>query len=137
VTLAALVAFAVPVSAATQVHPKAGAYSGTETGPGAGNAITFTVATNRTTLRKLTASAVVKAGCKGPYAAYQAPSGPEVITKRGVFSKSSRAYPGPKLRITVTGHFTSPTTAVGRIIVRFARLKGCNAVSPFTIKRNG
>jgi hypothetical protein len=133
--IAALAAPATPASGAAQVKPRAGAYSGTETGPGAGSPITFTVAKNRNVVRKLTANAAVKAGCKAPYSGFAPPTGPMAVTKAGSFTASSTHYPGPKLRVTVIGRFTSPTAATGRLIVRFKHLKGCNAVTPFTATR--
>jgi hypothetical protein len=133
--IAALTIPAISASATAQAKPRAGAFSGTETGPGDGSTITFVVPKSRATVRKLTGNAEVKVGCKGPYSGYEAPTGPMVVTKSGSFTASTTQYPGPKLRVTVIGKFTSPTAASGRIIVRFKRLKGCNAVAPFTATR--
>jgi hypothetical protein len=133
--VAAMLGAGMPASATTLVKPRAGTFAGTESGPGNGSTVSFVVTTNRKVIRKFTGNATVKAGCKGPYAGYEAPTGPMAITKRGTFTKSTTAYPGPKLRVTVTGRFTSPTTASGRVVVRFKRLKGCNATIPFSVVR--
>jgi hypothetical protein len=133
--ISALASPAISANAAAQIKPRAGAYAGTETGPGEGSAITFVVAKNRKVLRKLTGTAEVKTGCKGPYSGFELPPGPMAITSAGTFTASTTHYPGPKLRVTVVGKFTSPTAASGRIMVRFKHLKGCNAVTPFTATR--
>jgi hypothetical protein len=131
----AVAGVASPAAGGTLVKPRAGSFSGTETGLGAGSALSFTVTKTHKTLRAFTGEARVKPGCKGPYTGYEPPPGPMAITKSGHFTKSETTYPGPKLRITVTGRFTSPTKATGHIIVRFKNLKGCNAITPFSAKR--
>jgi hypothetical protein len=119
------------------IHPRAGAYAGTESGPAAGAAITFTVAKNRTTIRHLSGRAATRKGCHAPYIGFALPAGPVPIGRKGAFVTSSTLYPGPKVRVTLTGRFTSPTRATGHIVVRFARVKGCNATSAFIATRTG
>lgn len=125
----------VPASGAAQVTPRVGKYTGTETGPGDGSSITFTVTKNHKTVRNLVGNAETKTGCKAHYTGFQARPGPMKITSRGGFTASTTAYPGPKVRVTVTGRFTSATKVSGHVIVRFKTLKGCNASSPFTATR--
>jgi hypothetical protein len=117
------------------VHPRAGTYAGTESGPAAGAALTFTVAKNRTTIRHLSGRAATRKGCHAPYIGFALPAGPVPIDRKGAFVTSSTLYPGPRVRVTVTGRFTSPTRATGHILVRFARVKGCNATSAFVTTR--
>jgi hypothetical protein len=133
----AVAAVGEPASGAVQVRPRAGAYDGTETGPGDNSAITFTVSKNRKVVGNLTGNAEARAGCTAHYTGFELPPGRMAITNGVHFRRSTTRYPGPKVRVTIVGHFTSATAAAGRIVVHFTTVKGCNATTPFTANRTG
>lgn len=124
-----------PVAGSVQAKPRAGAFRGTETGPGGRSPVTFVVAANRHVLRAFMATAAAKTGCKAHYIGFRAPTGPFTITAGGRFTKASTAYPGPRVTVRVTGRFTSATSATGHVTVRFKAVRGCDASSRFVAKR--
>ena len=132
---AAVVGLVVPASAAPQVAPRAGHYSGSEAVKPSPLPVTFVVSKNRRRVQAFAAEAQVKAGCTNHITEFQAPTGPMPISTAGRFSRSSRAYPQKGVQVTVTGHFTSPTTVSGHITIRLSTVKGCNASRPFSAQR--
>jgi hypothetical protein len=122
-------------SAAATVRPAAGTFAGSEAGS-PGGTVTFVVPTSRSSVRHFTATVPTRAGCTAPYIGFQAPSGAVPIAVDGSFTASSTNYPGPKVRVTVTGRFTSRTTAVGSVSVHFARVTGCNCTTAFRATRS-
>jgi hypothetical protein len=140
--LAVLVATLGPVSGAARaasmpvaVRPAAGTFAGSESGL-PGGPVTFVVPASRLSIRHFTATVPARAGCTAPYVGFQAPSAAMHIAVDGSFTASSTNYPGPKVRVTVTGRFTSRTKAVGSVIVHFARVTGCNRTTAFRATRS-
>jgi hypothetical protein len=121
-------------SAVVMIRPVAGAYAGSESGS-PGGPVTFVVSKSRTSVRHFTATVPARAGCTAPYVGFQAPAGAIQISADGRFTASSTNYPGPKVRVTMTGRFTSRTKAVGQLSVHFARLTGCNRTTGFRVTR--
>jgi hypothetical protein len=117
------------------VTPRAGHYAGTETFKPTSIPVQFSVTNGPKTVRSFAGTARVKAGCKNNIAGYQAPTGPMKVTKAGHFSASLTTYPGPAVKVTVTGRFTSPTKVTGHITVKFKRAAGCNSSRAFTATR--
>ncbi|HTW21389.1 MAG TPA: hypothetical protein VME70_14395 [Mycobacteriales bacterium] len=126
----------VAASAATPLGPRAGQYTGQEAASPQPLPVSFTVASSHRRIVAFSAEAEVKAGCKNHITEFQAPTGPMPITS-GRFTKTSHAYPQKGVAVTVTGHFTSRTTARGRITVRFTKVRGCNASRLFRAHRTG
>jgi hypothetical protein len=134
--VASVAGLAAPAGAAASLTPRAGSYTGQEAASPTPEAVHFTVTNGPKTIRSFTGSGQVKAGCKNTISSYEAPPGPMKVTKAGHFSESLTTYPGPAVRITVTGHFTTGTKVVGHITTAFKKVKGCNATRSFTAKRS-
>jgi hypothetical protein len=133
VTLGAILGPA--ASAVVTIRPAAGAWAGSESGS-PGGPVTFVVPKSRTSLRHFTATVPARAGCTAPYVGFQAPTGAMPVGADGRFTGSSTNYPGPKVRVTVTGRFSARTKAVGQLTVHFARLTGCNRTTWFHATRS-
>jgi hypothetical protein len=126
-----------PASALTpQVRaPRAGHYAGQVAAKPSPLPVTFTVANGPKRVTGFTAQALVKAGCTNHITSFEAPVAPMRISAAGRFARVSRAYPQKGVIVTVTGRFTSRTTATGLITIRLTRIKGCNATHRFSAQR--
>jgi len=135
VCLAAVAGAAIPAAAGTAITPRAGAFSGQETAGANPLPVTFTVAKGRKRVVHFVGQAETRAGCTNHITGFQAPTGPMKINKGAHFTASSSNYPQKGVTVTVTGRFTSPTTARGHISVRIVHVKGCAISRLFTASR--
>jgi hypothetical protein len=121
-------------SATATLRPAAGSFTGSESGS-PGGAVTFVVPRTRSSVRHFSATVPARTGCTAPYIGFQAPSAAMSVVD-GHFTGSSTRYPGPKVRVTVSGRFISRTTAAGLVSVHFARVAGCNRKTTFRVTRS-
>jgi hypothetical protein len=126
---AALAGTAVP-----QVRPRPGQYTGQEATGSQPQPVSFTVTANGGKVRDFTAEGVVRTGCPNHIVGFQAPTGPMPVT-RGHFHGVETNYPQRGVRVRVVGTFTSRVKARGRIIVRIAHEKSCDASRRFRVRR--
>jgi hypothetical protein len=125
----------VPVTAAPQLIPRAGYYTGHEADKPSPVPVSFVVSKNHKRVRSFTAEAEAKAGCTNHLTGFEAPTGPMLISAAGRFSHTSTNYPQAGVRVTVRGRFTSARTVTGHIIIHFSQVKGCNANRAFAAHR--
>jgi hypothetical protein len=133
--LACSAAIATPAVGSPDATPRAGHFAGNETYSPDPIPVQLMVTNGPKTVKSFTGSARVKAGCKNNISGYQAPDGPMKVTKAGHFTQSLTTYPGPAVKVTVTGNFISATKVTGHITIVFKRAKGCNSSRAFTATR--
>jgi hypothetical protein len=128
------VAGAVAGSSAPQVRPRPGQYAGQEVDGSQPQPVSFTVTAGVRKVRDFTGEGIVRTGCPNHIVGFQAPTGPMPVT-HGRFHGVETNYPQRGVRVRVVGTFISRVKARGRIIVRIAHEKSCDASRKFQARR--
>jgi hypothetical protein len=133
---------ATPASGDVHAKPKPGRYSGQAHYSSGPVAVTFSVNRKRTKVVNFSSDALVKPGCTAPNSSFETPLTPEKISRSGGFKQSYGAYidsSGKPYHVTVTvkGHFTSRTKAVGTFILVSKKYKHCNQNASWSATRAG
>jgi hypothetical protein len=142
VGLLALGVVGTPASGAVNAKPRPGHYTGQAHYSSGPVSVTFRVNRKRTKVVDFGSEALVKPGCTAPNSSFQTPLNPEKISKSGRFKQSYGAYDDPSgkpyhVTVTVTGHFTSRTKAVGTFILVSKKYKHCSQSASWSATRTG